>query len=267
MIHKTAIISETASLHETVEVGAFCVIGDHVTIKANTKLMSHVVIEAHTEIGENCTLHPFCVLGGAPQSTGYKGEPTKLIIGHTNIFREGVTINRGTLTGGGVTRIGNNGFFMTHAHIAHDCLVGDHVIFANNATLAGHCELGNSIFLGGFTAVHQFTRIGDFAMTAATSFVKHDVIPFGMTGGAESTGAKLMGLNIVGMKRRGFSKLEIKAVHDCFKLIFKGDSTYENNLQKANSLYAENEKARLILEFLSYKTKRPIMQARIKGEE
>jgi UDP-N-acetylglucosamine acyltransferase len=261
MIDPSALISPKAKLHPSVEVGAFCIVGENVTLGEGVKLISHVVIEGHTIIGKNCTFHPFCVIGGAPQSTGYKGEPTQLIIGDNNLFREGVTINRGTVSGGGVTRVGNNGFFMIHAHIAHDCVIGDNVIFANNASLAGHVVVGNAVFLSAFTAVHQFARIGDFSMTQGMSLVKYDVIPFGMTGGAEMVGAKLIGLNIVGMKRRGFTKTQIKTVHDCYKAIFFGDGTFETRLQQAQTRFAGDEKANLILTFITNDFKRPIMQA------
>jgi UDP-N-acetylglucosamine acyltransferase len=267
MIHNTAIIHASAKIGENVAIGAYCTIGEGVVLHDNVKLKPHVVIDCHTEIGENTEVYSFAALGGAPQSTSYKGEDTKLIVGKNNIIREGVTFNRGTIGDKGVTIVGDNGFFMANSHVAHDCVVGNNVIFANNAALGGHSKVGNFVFMGGYTTVHQFTRIGDYAMSALSSYIKEDIIPYATVGGAGSDGAKILGLNTVGLKRRGFTKQEIGEIHDCFKAIFFGEKLFSERLEEASETYKNSEKASKIIEFLQSKDKRQIMKARNKGEE
>lgn len=220
-IHPTAIIAPTAQISDNVEIGAYCVIGAHVKIGAGCKLHSHVVIDGHTTLGEDNTLFPFSSLGHAPQDLKYKGEPSTLIIGNNNVIREHVTMNPGTEGGGMITQVGNHCLFMTASHVAHDCKLGNHVILANNATLAGHVEVGDHVVIGGLSAVHQFVRIGAHAMIGGMSGVEHDVIPFGSVMGER---ANLAGLNLVGLKRRGFDRDTIHALRNAYKLMFEEEA-------------------------------------------
>jgi UDP-N-acetylglucosamine acyltransferase len=216
-IHPTAIVSAKAQLGVNVEVGPFCVIGDEVKIGEGTILKSHVVIEGDTQIGKNNLIFPFASIGLEPQDLKFKGEKSKVIIGDNNKIREHVTIHLGTQDGAMVTKIGSNCLLMVGVHIAHDCLVGDHVILANNATLAGHVQVGDYVVIGGLSAIHQFARIGDGAMIGGMSGVEHDVIPNGLVMGER---ASLAGLNLVGMKRRNIARDDIHALRNFFKQLF-----------------------------------------------
>ena len=216
-IHPTAIINAGAQIGSGVEIGAFSIIGENVKIGEGTVIKSHVVIEGDTEIGKNNVIFPFAVIGVVPQDLKFRGEKSKLIIGDNNTIREHVTIHLGTQDGAMVTRVGSNCLFMVASHIAHDCIVGNHVILANNATLAGHVEVGDHSVIGGLSAVHQFVRIGRGAMIGGMSGVEHDVIPYGLVMGER---AALAGLNIVGMKRRGIEREEIHALRNFFKKVF-----------------------------------------------
>ena len=216
-IHSTAIVGANAQLGENVEIGAYSIIGDEVKIGEGTVVKSHVVIEGDTEIGKNNLIFPFASIGLAPQDLKFRGEKSKVIIGDNNRIREHVTIHLGTQDGAMVTRIGSNCLLMVGVHIAHDCIVGDHVILANNATLAGHVEVGDHAVIGGLSAVHQFARIGHGAMIGGMSGVEGDVIPYGLVMGER---ASLAGLNLVGMKRRNISRDEIHALRNFFKKVF-----------------------------------------------
>ncbi len=216
-IHPTAIVSAKAQLGANVEVGPFCVIGDEVKIGEGTILKSHVVIEGDTQIGKNNVIFPFASIGLEPQDLKFKGEKSKVIIGDNNKIREHVTIHLGTQDGTMVTKIGSNCLLMVGVHIAHDCVVGDHVILANNATLAGHVQVGDYVVIGGLSAIHQFARIGDGAMIGGMSGVEHDVIPNGLVMGER---ASLAGLNLVGMKRRNIARDDIHALRNFFKQLF-----------------------------------------------
>ena len=218
MIHPTAIIDSKANIHDSVEVGPYCIIEGDVTIKKNTKLASHVVIQGRTEIGENCTISPFASLGGPPQDISYTDEETMLIIGDNNVIKEYVTMNRGTKKGGGVTLVGNNNFIMAYVHIAHDCQVRNHAIMANCATLAGHVEIADSVHFAGLCAVHQFCRIGKLAFVSGLTGVPKDVPPFLIAAGSR---AKLYGLNVVGLERHGFPKEEISKLKKAYRILFR----------------------------------------------
>ncbi len=216
-IHPTAIVSAKAQLGVNVEVGPFCVIGDEIKIGEGTILKSHVVIEGDTQIGKNNVIFPFAAIGLEPQDLKFKGEKSKVIIGDNNKIREHVTIHLGTQDGAMVTKIGSNCLFMVGSHIAHDCVIGDHVILANNATLAGHVQVGDYVVIGGLSAIHQFARIGAGAMIGGMSGVEHDVIPNGLVMGER---ASLAGLNLVGMKRRNIARDDIHALRNFFKKLF-----------------------------------------------
>ena len=218
LIHPTAIIDPKAQLDASVEVGAYSIIGPHVTIAARSKIGPHVVIEGHTSIGADNTIFQFASIGAAPQDKKYAGEPTQLTIGDRNTIREFVTINLGTTQDAHVTRVGSDNWIMAYVHIAHDCQLGDHIILANNATLAGHVHLEDWVFLGGFTSVHQFCHIGAHAMTAFTSAVSQDIPPFVTAAGNRAVPA---GINSEGLKRRGFSSEQIMAIKRAYKMIYR----------------------------------------------
>lgn len=217
-IHPTAIVDPKASLDSSVEVGAYSIIGPDVQIAARTKIGPHVVIEGHTTIGNDNSIFQFSSLGAAPQDKKYAGEPTRLEIGNRNTIREFCTFNLGTVQDAGVTRLGNDNWIMAYVHIAHDCQLGSNIILANNATLAGHVRLDDWVFLGGLTTVHQFCHIGAHAMTAFTAAVSQDVPPFVTAAGNR---AAPVGINVEGLKRRGFTSEQITAIRRAYKLIYK----------------------------------------------
>lgn len=217
-IHPTAIVDPKAQLAESVEIGAYSVIGPHVAIDANTKIGPHVVVEGHTRIGSDNHIFQFASIGAAPQDKKYAGEPTRLEIGDRNTIREFVTINLGTTQDAGVTRLGNDNWIMAYVHIAHDCQLGSNIILANNATLAGHVHLADWVFLGGFTSVHQFCHIGAHAMTAFTAAVSQDIPPFVTAAGNRAVPA---GINSEGLRRRGFSSSQIAAIKRAYRTIYR----------------------------------------------
>jgi UDP-N-acetylglucosamine acyltransferase len=219
-IHPTAIIAPGARLADDVVVGPYCVIGEYVSLAAGVSLQSHVVLDGRTSIGERTRIFPFASIGFETQDLKYKGEPSSLEIGHDNTIREHVTINPGTEGGGMVTRVGNHCLLMVGAHVAHDCQIGDHVILVNNATLGGHVVVEDYAILGGLSAVHQFVRIGRHAMIGGMSGVERDVIPYGQVMGDR---ARLNGLNIIGMQRRGFSRDDIQGLRSAYAVLF-GDA-------------------------------------------
>ncbi len=221
-IHPTALIDPRAMLDDDVEVGAYSVIGPDVRIGAGTRIASHVLIEGHTVIGRRNRIAAFNAIGGEPQDKKYAGEPTRLEIGDDNTIREYGTYNLGTVQGGGTTRIGNGNWIMAYVHVAHDCLVGDHTIFANKAQLAGHVEVGDWAILGGDTGVHQFVRIGAHAFTGIGTMLRQDVPPFTMVSGDP---AAPHGINVEGLKRRGFDASAIAALRQAYKSLYRSGLT------------------------------------------
>ncbi len=209
-IDSTARVEDGAIIGDGTSIGPYCIVGANVRIGSNCILHAHVNVTGHTTIGDSCTVFPFASLGTAPQDTSYRGEPTTLEIGESCTIRESVTMNVGTVKGGGKTRVGKRGFFMAYTHIGHDCIVGNDVIFVNNATLGGHCEIGDFVYVGGLSAAHQFVRIGHQAMVGGVSGLRHDIIPYGLASGQF---AHLEGLNVVGMRRRGFTHKRLQVVH------------------------------------------------------
>ena len=224
LIHPTAIIDPKAELDSSVRVGPYTVIGAHVQIGAGTSIGAHAVIEGHTTIGENNTIFQFASLGAVPQDKKYAGEPTRLIIGNNNTIREFTTFNLGTVTGIGETRVGNDNWIMAYVHLAHDCVVGNHTIFANNASLAGHVTINDWVILGGYSLVHQFCIIGEHAMTAFAAGVHKDVPPYVMAAGYRAEPA---GLNTEGLKRRGFSAEQIANIKNVYKILYRQGLPYE----------------------------------------
>jgi UDP-N-acetylglucosamine acyltransferase len=218
LIHPTAIISKEAEIENGVNVGPYSIIEEKVRIRKGTNLIGHVVVQGRTEIGENCTISPFASIGGPPQDTTYKDDDTELIIGDNNIIKEYVTINRGTQHGGGITKVGDDNFIMAYVHIAHDCHVGNNIIMANCATLAGHVEVDDFAIFAGLCAVHQFCRIGKYAFISGITGVPMDVPPFMIAAGSR---AKLYGLNVVGLERHNFTKEDIRKLKKAYKIIFR----------------------------------------------
>lgn len=223
-IHPQAIVDPKAQLAEGVSVGAFSIIGPNVSIDAGTEVGPHVVIDGHTSIGKNNKIFQFASLGAQPQDKKYAGEPTKLIIGDNNTIREFTTFNTGTVTGIGETRLGNDNWIMAYVHLAHDCVVGNHTIFANNASLAGHVTINDWVILGGYSLVHQFCIIGEHAMTAFAAGVHKDVPPYVMAAGYRAEPA---GLNTEGLKRRGFSAEQIANIKNVYKILYRQGLPYE----------------------------------------
>jgi UDP-N-acetylglucosamine acyltransferase len=254
-IDPTARVEDGAVIGAGAAIGPYCVIGRDVTIGANCKLISHVHVMGHTSIGTGCTIYPFASLGGAPQSLAYRGEPTKLQIGEGCTIRESVTMSTGTVGGGGVTRVGDRGYFMNCSHVGHDCQVGNDVIFATSATLGGHCEIGDFVFIGGLSAVHQFTRIGPQAMIGGVCGVRGDVIPYGLANGQY---ARLEGLNIVGMKRRKFTRERLAAVRSFYQKLFEAPGVFSERLEAVRSLAATDPAVAAILSFIDSGTHRPL---------
>ena len=224
LIHPTAIIDPKAELDSSVKVGAYTIIGPNVQIGAGSEIGPHAVIEGHTTIGENNRIFQFASLGAIPQDKKYKGEPTRLIIGNGNTIREFTTFNLGTVTGIGETRIGDNNWIMAYCHLAHDCVIGSHTIFANNASLAGHVTIGDYVILGGYTLVFQFCQIGNYAMTAFAAGVHKDVPPYFMAAGYRAEPA---GINSEGMRRNGFTPEQIANVKNAYKTLYRQGLPYE----------------------------------------
>ena len=256
-IHSTAVINTKAELGSNVKVGPYCVIGENLKINDGTELISHVVLDGRTTIGANCRIFPFASIGHCPQDLKYSGEPSRLEIGANNVIREHVTINPGTKGGGMLTRVGNNCLFMVGSHVAHDCVIEDNAILVNNATLGGHVRVGEWGIIGGLSAVHQFVRIGKHAMIGGMSGIEHDVIPYGSVIGNR---AKLSGLNIVGLKRRGFSREEIHDLRKAYRLIFALEGTLAERLDDVAEDFGQNEPVMEIVDFIRAASARAICQ-------
>ena len=229
-IHPTAIVEDGAELGNGVRIGPFCTIGPEVKLGDGVELISHVAVAGKTDIGGGTRIWPFASIGHQPQDLKYAGEESWLHIGANNMIREHVTMNPGTTGGGLHTRVGDCGLFMMGSHVGHDCIVGDNVIMANNATLGGHVEIGDFAILGGLSAVHQFARIGPHAMVGGMSGVEKDVIPFGSVIGNR---AHLAGLNLIGLKRRGFDRETIHAIRNAYGAIFTGDGSLAERAARA----------------------------------
>ena len=249
MISDRAVIDPGAHLAEEVEIGPFCVIEGGVSIGRGTRIGSHVVVRSGTQIGRDNRIYSFASIGEDPQFAGYAGEPTRLEIGDANVIREYVTLNRGSTSnrGTGVTQIGNNNFLMAYSHIAHDSTLGDHIIFANGASLAGHVEVGDFAILGGFTLVHQFCRVGPHSLTGIGTVCLQDVAPYLIVAGSP---AKTYGINVRGLRRRDFGDEVIAELRELYKQKFRGRSV-PNNAQSPRVSHISSPEAQQLLEFLS----------------
>ena len=253
MIDKTAIVNKRAKIHSSVDIGPYSIIGPNVEIGENTIIQSHVSITGNTKIGKKNKIYPFVSIND-PQDLKYNGEQTNLIIGDNNKIREYVTINPGTISGGGKTVIGNNCLFMISSHIAHDCQVGSNVIIANNVPLGGHAIIEDSVVIGGNSAVQQFTRIGKMAMIGGMTGVLHDVIPYGLSTGNRNS---LKGLNLIGLRRAKFENKDILGLSEAYKEIFATKNINEN-ISKLNGSFQENPLVKEVIEFITKDKKRSI---------
>jgi UDP-N-acetylglucosamine acyltransferase len=256
-VHPTAIVDPTATLGEDIFVGPYCHVGGQVTLGTGSRLISHVIIEGRTRIGCNAAVYPFAVLGLEPQDAKYRHEQTELVIGDNAIIREHVTINRGTPSGDGVTRVGKNVFFLIGAHVGHDCQVGNNVTMANGATLGGYVSVGDFATLGGLAAVHQFVRIGHHAMIGGLAAIGQDVIPYGLAIGNHGW---LAGLNVIGLKRHGFSKQVIQRLRSVFRFLFHGGGLFVDRLAKTKVEYCNDYEVCEILNFIYSPSRRSLLR-------
>jgi UDP-N-acetylglucosamine acyltransferase len=247
MIHPQAIVDPSAKIADDVTVGPFTFIGADVEIGAGTTVASHVVINGPTKIGKDNRIFQFASVGEKPQDLKFDDNPTELVVGDRNTIREYVTLHRGTPGGGNVTRIGNDNLFMVSSHVAHDCVLGDHIILANATALAGHVIVEDHAILGGYTTVHQFTRIGAHAFTGFSTAIDRDVLPFFTVAGNR---ARAVGINKEGLKRRNFSAESIRALQEAFKLLIKSSCSHKVALEKVEELAQRDANVRRMLDFL-----------------
>jgi len=246
--HPTAIVDPGAKVHPSCNIGPYCVIGPEVELGERCHLVSHVAIEGPTKIGADNAFFPFCSIGMAPQDLTYAGEPTRLEIGEHNTIREFVTINRGTVKGGGLTRVGNHILVMAYTHIAHDCVIGDHVILANAATLGGHVTVEEWATVGALCPVHHFIRIGAHSFVGGGTTITRDVLPFSKTSAARDVQA--YGLNAIGLERRGFSKERIRKIHHAYKVLLASKLNTSQALQKLKSEPDRGEDVEMLIRFI-----------------
>ena len=262
-IHPAAIIEPGAVIGEGASVGPWCHIGPHARIGDRARLVSHVVVDGHTTIGEDVVIYPFCTVGLAPQDLKYKGEPTRCEIGPRTQLREHCTIHRGTVTGTGLTRVGADCLLMAVVHVAHDCEVGDGVVIANNVVMGGHVTIGERAVIGGSAAVHQFVRIGRGAMVGGVSGVEADVIPFGSVIGNR---ARLAGLNVIGLRRRGADRSALHALRSAVRAIFTGTGVFADRLIAVRAEYGDQPLVDEVLAFIDAPSKRGLIRAGLTAE-
>ncbi|HEY9567860.1 MAG TPA: acyl-ACP--UDP-N-acetylglucosamine O-acyltransferase [Thalassobaculum sp.] len=262
-IHSTAVVEPGAELGDGVRIGPYSIVGPEVVLGEGCVLHSHTVIGGRTRVGPRTEIFPFASIGLRPQDLKYRGEPSELVIGSDTVIREHVTMNPGTEGGGMVTRVGDRCLFMVGTHIGHDCEIGNGVIMANNATLAGHVRVHDFAVLGGLSAVHQFVRIGRSAMVGGVSGVERDVIPFGSVMGDR---ARLSGINIVGMKRRGYGRDEINGVRKAYRLLFASEGTFQERLQEVAEEFVGFAPVTEIVDFIREDSSRKICQPENGGE-
>jgi UDP-N-acetylglucosamine acyltransferase len=250
MIHPTASIDPAAKVPASCSVGPYCLVGPGVEMGEDCELISHVAVHGPAKIGSHNRFFPFCAIGGEPQDVTYAGEPTRLEVGDHNVFRENVTLNRGTVKGGGVTRVGSHTLMLAGAHVGHDCQVGDHVMLVNAATLAGHVTVEEWAVIGALSAVHQFCRVGAHAYIGGGTMVTKDVLPFAMV--VSPREVRTYGLNSVGLERRGFSKERIQKIHHAFRVIFnsKLNTTQALEKLKSESGQSQSEDVAMLIRFI-----------------
>ncbi|MCK5546422.1 MAG: acyl-ACP--UDP-N-acetylglucosamine O-acyltransferase [Rhodospirillaceae bacterium] len=256
-IHPTAIVEDGAKIGDDVEIGPYSIIGPSVTIESGVKIFSHVVVGGVTSIGSGTRIFPFASIGSEPQDLKFGGEVSKLEIGSNNTIREHVTMNPGTEGGGLLTKVGDNCLFMVGSHVAHDCQIENNVILVNNATLAGHVEVGEFAIIGGLSAVHQFVRIGKHAMLGGMSGAESDVIPYGMVVGNRGG---LSGLNLVGIKRRGFDRETIHSLRNAYRLLFANEGTMAERIKDVAEMFKGVEPVMEIIDFVTTDSSRSFCQ-------
>lgn len=247
-VHAQAVVHEGARFGRDVEIGPFCVVGPDVTLGDGCRLLSHVVVEGHTEVGAETVISPFASIGAAPQDLKYGGEPTRLVIGARNTLRESITLNRGTPGGGGVTRIGDDNLMMAYTHVGHDCQIGNGNILANGATLAGHVEVGDRATIGAYSGIHQFCRVANHAFIGGFSVVTQDALPWVTTVGNR---AKAYGLNVVGLRRGGYSKETIRALKRAYATLFRSKLKLSDAIEAVKADAGDIEEVRYFVEFVS----------------
>ena len=252
-IHATAVVDPSAKLGTGVTIGPFCVIGPDVELGDAAVVHSHAVIGGRTTIGEGCQVYPFASIGQRPQDVKYRGEPSTLTIGPNTTIREHVTVNPGTEGGHMMTKVGANCLLMIGVHVAHDCALGDNVTLVNAATLGGHVSIGEGAIIGGLSAVHQFVRIGAYAFVGGMSGITADVIPFGMAIGNR---ANLVGLNVVGLKRKGFPREQIHELRQAYRMLFATEGTLMERLEDVEAMFARNPLAKQIIDFIKTQSER-----------
>ena len=258
-VHPTAIVDPKAEVASGVTVGPYCIVGPNVRLEEGVILHSHVVVEGRTSVGARTQIFPFASIGHAPQDLKYKGEPSRLEIGTDNVIREHVTMNPGTECGGMVTRVGHHCAFLAPSHVGHDSIVGNHVVFSNNVMLAGHCLIDDYVIFGGGAALHQFGRVGKHAFVGGMSAVENDVIPYGLVVGNR---AYMMGLNLIGLKRRGFSREQIHSMREAYALLFSEEGTLRDRVELAAGRFAEKPEVMEIVNFIRAESDRAICMPR-----
>jgi len=263
-IHPSAVVAAGATIGDGVRIGPFCTVGAEVVIGDGAELISHVVVDGRTRIGAGAKLYPFSTVGMAPQDLKYAGEPTETEIGAGTVVREHVTIHRGTVTGSGITRVGARCLLMAVVHVAHDCAIGDGVVIANNVVMGGHVEIGDNAVIGGAAAIHQFVRIGRAAMIGGVSGVEADVIPFGSVMGNR---AWLAGLNIIGLRRRGYDRASIHTVRAAFRLIFRGEGVFAERVEEARRNWGGEALVAEMLAFIDTPSRRGLIRAAVEDED
>jgi len=259
-VHPTAVVARGAQIGADVRIGPFCVVGPHAVIEDGAELVSHVVLDGHTWVGPAAVLYPFCTVGLPPQDLKYTGEPTRCEIGARTQIREHCTIHRGTVTGKGATRVGSDCLLMAVVHVAHDCTLGDGVIVANNVVMGGHVTIGDGAVIGGAAALHQFVRIGRAAMIGGVSGVEGDVIPFGSVIGNR---ARLAGINVIGLKRRGFDKVQIQRLRVAFRTLFQQKGVFSARLEEARKRFGGDPLVSDVLAFIDAPSHRGLIRAEI----
>ncbi len=263
-IHETANVHPHTRLDSGVSIGPYCFIGEGVSIHKNTRLEANVFITGKTDIGQDCLFSPFSSIGTEPQDVTYQNEETITKIGSRNIFREFITVNRGTIKGGGQTIIGDDNYFMAYSHVAHDCLVGNETIFMNGATLAGHVTIDDYVTVSGFSGIHQFCRVGKHAYIGGYSVITQDVIPFCRVAGGRP--ALIFGLNAIGLRRRGFSRDRIKDLKEMFKIIFYSELNTTQAITKIEESFNPSEDRDEICKFISSSKRGIIKKSKEKWE-
>lgn len=264
LIHPSAVIEPGAQLGVDVSVGPFCHVGSHVVLHDGARLVSHVVVDGHTTIGERAVLFPFCTVGLAPQDLKYKGEPTRCEIGARTQVREHCSIHRGTVTGTGLTRVGADCLLMAVVHVAHDCNIGDSVVIANNVVMGGHVSIGDGAVVGGAAAIHQFVRIGRCAMIGGVSGVEADVIPFGSVIGNR---ARLAGLNVIGLRRRGVDRSRLLTLRAAVRTLFWGEGVLADRMGAVRAEFGDDDLVAEVLDFAAVQSKRGLIRAGSAGDE